>query len=125
MRLIYTTKTWLPIAVGCCQEVLLCLTEDGAEKTEGDVAYVAATVENATRTLGSAGHCPCAPNPRCDDLYQYQITIDDDLLTADLLCEDIASLSVDTCVFNTLLALIDALEVRVAAAEEAIEGLLE
>jgi hypothetical protein len=119
MRLIYTTKTWLPIAVGCCQEVLLCLTETGAGKTEGDVAYVAATVENATRNLSPLGHCPCAPNARCDDMYQYQLTISDDLLTEDLLCEDIASLSVDTCVFNTLLDLITALDARVVALEEA------
>ena len=122
MKLNYTTKTWIPVTTGCCQEVVLCLTDEAASKVEAGTSYVVGTIQNTGRKLGMHDGCLPFENPRCVDMFQYQIDVSDDLLSSDLTCADIVSVFTDPCVFEKLTELIADLEARLAVVETTLEG---
>jgi len=62
---------------GCCGEVGICLPLDPwGTRTVTNSPFIIATVKNSGRALGNTIGVPWE-NPRCDDLYQYEIEYDD------------------------------------------------
>jgi len=65
---------------GCCGPVGICLPVDPwGSRTVSNQPYIIATVLNTGRPLGTGGKTRPVPweNPRCEDLYQYDIEYDD------------------------------------------------
>lgn len=114
IKITVTSKVWIPIRP--CQEVVLCLAEGWEAQTVSGLGMVFATVDNAgIRYLGSGGQ-PFAPtfeNPRDEDLFQFDVTVDDTQITdpvADVLtCADVVDVAPYACIFRKLVAAIAAL----------------
>lgn len=80
----WTTKKYVPIATGCCDSVVICLTEDCLDKTLDGLGIVEATIENAGRNLSPGSRATLFQNPRCDDLFQYSLKYDDAQMALDI-----------------------------------------
>lgn len=112
----YLSKVYIPVAPGCCSEVILCLAEEWASRTDNGLTLVTATIENTGRYLGTAGKAmpPHFENPRCADEYQYAFTVDDSQWGNDpgtgqpwiLSCDDIREVNPYACSINALIAAI-------------------
>lgn len=108
----YCIQTYVPVKP--CEEVILCLKPEWADKTTSGLPYIVATVTNSGRA-GNARYNEFSErycNARCEDVYQYTITYDDSQLIVDpdtgepytITPEDICGLFPYKCIFDLLLA---------------------
>lgn len=113
IRLTVTSKVWIPLRP--CQEVVLCLADGWEDNTVSGFAIIFGTVQNSgVRYLGS-GAQPFAPtfeNPRDEDLFQFEVSIDDTQITdieeTPLTCADIVEAAPYACLFRKLVAALEA-----------------
>ena len=68
----------LPVAIGCCKAMLICLGEGWEDKTVSGRAVVVASLNNTFRRLGYGEYMLPYRNVRCSPTLQYSLTIDDD-----------------------------------------------
>lgn len=108
----YQSNVYIPVSTGCCEDIYLCLTEEGAAKTTSLATLQPATVSEG-RYLGHGGvpRLVSFENPRCEALYQYTIEYDDDILQQgqSLTCADIAEIFPYACVAASILNTIQVL----------------
>ena len=110
-KLIISTPSLLPIPVGCCSSVVLCLAPSWADKTVSGYAFLDAEIAASGRPLSPQG----SSNPRCVDVYQYTVLYDDAQLNIDpetsnpytVTCSDV-SIFPYACVIGNLLTGINA-----------------
>ena len=104
VKLNVSSKVIHPIAIGCCQEVVLCLTDAAKTKTVDDSGLVYGTLENTGRRLSPSKNSNPINNVRCMDVYQYVVTYDDDQIDeeATLYCSDISVIDPYACVVRRL-----------------------
>lgn len=113
IKITVTSKVWVPLRP--CQEVALCLAEGWEAQTVSGLGIIFGTVDNAgVRYLGSGGQpfFPTFENPRDEDLFQFDVTVDDTQITdpeADVLtCESIVDVSPNACIFRKLVEALSA-----------------
>lgn len=108
----YCIQTYVPVKP--CEEVILCLKPEWADRTTSGLPYIVATVDNSGR-VGNARYNEFSQrycNARCEDVYQYTISYDDSQLLVDpntgdpytITPEDICGLFPYKCIFDLLLA---------------------
>lgn len=110
----FPSKVKLPIAIGCCSDVLICLSSDWEGSLVSGIDLLPATVNNTGRDLS---YDYPTNNVRCNDVYQYSISYDDTLVSVDaqtqepyvITCSDIVEIFPYACVGNTIIDYIDAL----------------
>lgn len=109
----FNTTKYIPISPGCCELVYFCLPEEWKDKTSTGLAFLVATVNNNGRYLGGYQDADFE-NPRCQDKYQYHVTIDDSQFLVDpetelpyeITCEDLQEIFPYPC---SLANIIDAI----------------
>lgn len=108
----YKSSVYIPVGLGCCEDVYLCLTEAGAAKTTDGNTLQAATISEG-RYLGHGGQPRLVSfeNPRCEDLYQYTISYDDSILAREdlLTCADISEVFPYACTAASIINSINTL----------------
>lgn len=114
VKLNVPSKVKLPIAIGCCADVLLCLSSSWEGSLISGIDLLPATIDNTGRSLSPD---PAIMNVRCNDVYQYAVSYDNTLVSIDqrtgepyeILCSDIIEIFPYACVGNTIIDYIDVL----------------
>ena len=100
----FISKVFIPVHP--CQEVVLCLPDLWAARTDSGFPWIYGTIGNSGRFLGSSGRPfpPAFENVRDLDLYEYQISFDDTQFNGDftLTCADITEVSPYACIIRKI-----------------------
>lgn len=113
IKITVTSKVWVPLRP--CQEVVLCLADGWEADTVSGLAIIFGTVDNSgIRYLGSGAQpfVPTFENPRDEDLFQFDVFIDDTQITdiedTPLTCADIVEVAPYACIFRKLVTALEA-----------------
>lgn len=102
----YQSSVYIPVAPGCCSEVILCLDASWAEKTVSGSQLVVATIQNSGRRL--YGEDDPIRNVRCVKVYQYTLKIDLTQFEREEAptCADINEIMPYSCTVQSILSII-------------------